>query len=107
MISFKKSILALAFSQLLVTAEAQQHTIHPLTLQSVKVNDAFWSPKIHVWNTVTVYDVLDKLEGKYDPDRPDIKAEKERLGHTRDAFHNFDLVAQGKTNINQHDGPPW
>lgn len=56
---------------------------------------------------VTVYDVLDKLEGKYDPDRPIIKNEKEKLGHTRNAFHNFDLVAQGKTDINQHDGPPW
>jgi len=107
MISFKKPLIALALGQLVFAAQAQQHTIHPLALQSVKVNDSFWSPKIKVWNTVTVYDVLNKLEGKYEPDRPDIKAEKEKLGHTRDAFHNFDLVAQGKSNINQHDGPPW
>ncbi len=99
----------LALGQLFfsVQSSAQEHTIHPLTLQSVKVNDSFWSPKIRVWNTVTVYDVLDKLEGKYEIDRPDTKAEKERTGHTSDAFHNFDLVAQGKTNIGQHDGPPW
>ncbi|GAA4095002.1 glycoside hydrolase family 127 protein [Mucilaginibacter panaciglaebae] len=110
MISFKKSIFALALSQLVFAARqgsAQEHTIHPLTLQSVKVNDSFWSPKIKVWNTVTVYDVLDKLEGKYEPDRPIIKNEKEKWGRTRDAFRNFDLVAQGKTDINQHDGPPW
>lgn len=110
MIPLKTTIFALALSQLVFSAQsssAQQHTIHPLTLQSVKVNDAFWSPKIKVWSMVTVYDVLDKLEGKYDPDRPIIKNEKEKLGHTRNAFHNFDLVAQGKTDINQHDGPPW
>jgi len=110
MTAIKKSIVALALSQLIIAGQqshAQEHTIKPLPLQSVKVNDSFWSPKIKVWNTVTVYDVLDKLEGKYEPDRPDIKADKEKLGHTYDAFHNFDLVAQGKSNINEHDGPPW
>jgi DUF1680 family protein len=89
-----------------VSAQSQQ-VIHPLNLQDVKVNDSFWSPKIKVWNTVTVYDVFDKLEGKYVPDRPDIIEEKEKTGRTRNAFLNFDLVAQGKKNINMHDGPPW
>lgn len=83
------------------------HIIHPLSLRDVKVNDAFWSPKYKVWDSVTVYDVFDKLEGKYEPDRDDIKKEKEAMGRTRNAFLNFDLVAQGKTNINTHDGPPW
>lgn len=29
------------------------------------------------------------------------------MGRTRNVFLNFDLVAQGKTNSNTHDGPPW
>lgn len=87
--------------------ETTTHIIHPLSLRDVKVTDSFWSPKYKVWNTTTVYDVFDKLEGKYEPDRPDIIKEKEKMGRTRNAFLNFDLVAQGKTNINTHDGPPW
>lgn len=83
------------------------HIIHPLTLSEVRVQDSFWSPKISIWDRTTVYDVFDKLEGKYEPDRKDIIEEKQRLGRTRNAFLNFDLVAQGKKNINTHDGPPW
>src|ERR1700712_3536624 len=86
----------------------QNHTIiHPLTFQQVRIDDQFWSPKLKVWDTKTVYDVFDKLEGKYEPDRPDIIAEKARLGRTRNAFLNFDMVAQGKKNTQLHDGPPW
>lgn len=96
------SIAAISFSP----ASAQQ-VIHSLNLQDVKVNDSFWSPKLRVWKTVTVYDVFNKLEGKYDPDRPDLKAEKEKWGRTRNAFLNFDLVAQGKVDTKAHDGPPW
>jgi DUF1680 family protein len=81
--------------------------IHPLTFQQVRVDDPFWSPKLKVWDTKTVYDVFDKLEGKYEPDRPDIIAEKAKLGRTRNAFLNFDMVAQGKKNTQLHDGPPW
>ncbi|MES1226243.1 MAG: beta-L-arabinofuranosidase domain-containing protein, partial [Bacteroidota bacterium] len=40
-------------------------------------------------------------------DRPDIIAEKTKLGRTRNAFLNFDMVAQGKKNTLTHDGPPW
>ncbi len=85
----------------------QAQVIHPLNLANVAIDDPFWSPKYRVWDAVTVFDVLDKLEGKYDPDRPDIKEEKAKTGRTRNAFLNFDLVAQGKKNIDAHDGPPW
>ncbi|WP_440134706.1 glycoside hydrolase family 127 protein, partial [Chitinophaga sancti] len=81
--------------------------IHPLPLTQVSVNDPFWSPKLATWSHKTVYDVLNKLEGKYEPDRQDLVDEKQKLGHTRNAFHNFDLVAQGKKDIGTHDGPPW
>jgi DUF1680 family protein len=83
------------------------HVINPVDLRHVKINDAFWSPRYKIWTTVTVYDVFDKLEGKYIPDRQDIKEEKEKTGKTRNAILNFDLVAQGKKNIGVHDGPPW
>jgi DUF1680 family protein len=96
-------IIALA----LASTQSIAQTIHPVKLANVKVHDSFWSPKIKVWNTVTVYDVLDKLEGKYEPDQPDLKDEKKKLGRTRDAFFNFDEVAKGAVNTNKHDGPPW
>ena len=81
--------------------------LHPVSFQNVRMDDPFWSPKFKVWNVTTVYDVFDKLEGRYEPDRPDIIKEKEKLGRTRDAFLNFDRVAQGKKNSQLHDGPPW
>ncbi|WP_080055006.1 glycoside hydrolase family 127 protein [Spirosoma aerolatum] len=91
-------------------AQSASHTlriIHPLSLEQVRVNDQFWSPKLKVWDSKTVYDVFDKLEGKYEPDRKDLIDEKAKLGRTRNAFLNFDWVAQGKKNTGEHDGPPW
>ncbi len=106
--------IALLFFQCLVLADkaiaqsvSLKQSIHPLNFKQVRIDDPFWSPKLKVWNTKTVYDVFDKLEGKYEPDRPDIIAEKAKWGRTRNAFLNFDLVAQGKRNTQTHDGPPW
>ena len=76
---------------------ARTHIIHPLRLQDVDIKDSFWSPKLKVWSSKTVYDVFDKLEGRYEPDRQDIIEEKAKLGRTRNAFMNFDRVAEGKT----------
>src|SRR5450432_4271316 len=72
----------------------QVKIINPVNLQDVKIQDGFWLPKLKVWDTKTVYDVLDKLEGKYIPDRKDIIEEKQKLGRTTNAFLNFDRVAQ-------------
>ncbi len=83
------------------------HIIHPVPLRDVSIHDPFWSPKLKIWDSITVYDVLNKLEGQYEPDRPDMIKEKQKMGRTWDAFANFDLVAQGKKNIAMHDGPPW
>lgn len=85
----------------------KETTIHPLSLEAVKINDPFWSPKLAVWDKKTVYDVFDKLEGQYEPDRQNLIDEKTKWGRTRNAFLNFDRVAQGQKDINQHDGPPW
>ncbi len=89
---------------------AQQKTIHlinPVKIEDVKINDPFWSPKLGIWDSKTVYDVLDKLEGKYEPDRQDLIDEKRKWGRTRNALLNFDRVAAGQKNTKQHDGPPW
>jgi DUF1680 family protein len=75
-----------------------------------KVNDSFWGPKLKLWNDVTVNDVFSKFEGQYEAEsRRDLLNDYKTLGRTRDAFRNFDLVAQGKrgTGQRQHDGPPW
>jgi DUF1680 family protein len=92
---------------LIMPATYAQGPIQPLPIKDVTINDAFWSPKLQTWTHKTVYDVFDKLEGHYDPDQQDLKDELAKTGHTRNAFHNFDLVAQGKKDIGTHDGPPW
>ncbi len=56
-------------------------------LESVKVEDAFWSPKLAVWRKTTIADCFDKFEKD-------------------GAFRNFDLVARGELNA-AHGGPPW
>jgi DUF1680 family protein len=86
---------------------AQTQRITPVSLKNVTINDSFWSPRLHTLHTVTVYDVLDKLEGKYQPDREDLINEKAKTGRTRNAFLNFDRVTAGKVNTGESDGPPW
>ena len=55
-------------------------------IQQVTVRDGFWSPKIQVWKTTTINDVLDKFD---------------HYG----GFKNFDRVAAGATG--GHHGEPW
>lgn len=73
----------------------------------VKINDAFWKPKLDLWRKTTAYDVFDKFEGKYEPQSEELIKDKVKLGRTRNAFLNFDAVAQGKRGTGIHDGPPW
>lgn len=74
---------------------------------TVKVNDSFWSPGLERWEAVTVNDVFDKFEGKYTPEGIHLEKDFKIMGETRDAFKNFDLVAEGKRGIGKHHGPPW
>lgn len=77
-------------------------------VSNVKVDDFFWSPKMKQWSSITVNDVFDKFEGQYDTNsRKYLSDEYKKLGRTRDAFLNFDLVAQSKKGIHKHDGPEW
>ncbi len=90
-----------AFSQ----TQTRQPLIQP-EVKEVKITDKFWSPKFDQWRKTTITDVLDKFEGHYDP-IGGLENEMKQLGQTRDAFKNFDLVAQGKRGIGLHYGPPW
>ncbi|SEO34526.1 hypothetical protein SAMN05192574_107149 [Mucilaginibacter gossypiicola] len=56
---------AIAVATFSTTATAQQLT--PVDIQHVTIKDAFWSPKLNTIHIVTVYDVLNKLEGNYEP----------------------------------------
>jgi DUF1680 family protein len=60
----------------------------PVPIQSVTIDDSFWSPKLKVWQEVTIPDCFDKFEN-------------DRGG----ALNNFDRVRDGKSD--GHAGPPW
>ncbi len=77
----------------------KEEEIQFLEVNQVKINDSFWSPKLALWSTVTAGDVLDKFEGKHVHDSIALDE--------KDAFHNFDLVAQGQRGIGKHAGFPW
>ncbi len=66
--------------------DATPHALTPIPIQDVTVEDAFWSPKIETWRTVTIPDSFTKFE---------------RDG----ALRNFDRVRDGKSG--EHGGPPW
>ena len=100
-------VLAIGMCVTMQSVKAQVHIIKPVKIADVQIQDSFWSPKLKVWDTKTVYDVFDKLEGKYEPDRQDLITEKEKWGRTRNVMLNFDRVAHGDKNTQQHDGPPW
>jgi DUF1680 family protein len=60
----------------------------PVPIQSVMIDDSFWSPKRRVWQEVTIPDCFTKFEN-------------DRGG----ALNNFDRVRDGKSD--GHAGPPW
>jgi len=74
-----------------VVGQASAQTANQLTpvaIQSVKIEDAFWSPKRKVWQEVTIPDCFDKFD-------------RDRGG----ALNNFDRVRDGQ--LDGHAGPPW
>lgn len=79
--------------------ENESRNIEFQEVNEVKVQDAFWQPKLKQWKQVTSNDVLDKFEGKHLHNAEECKA--------NDAFRNFDLVAEGKRDIGKHAGEPW
>ncbi len=73
----------------IIETKAQSYNqLTPVPIQSVEIHDSFWSPKLKVWQDVTIPDCFDKFEG-------------DRGG----ALNNFDRVRDGKSG--GHAGPPW
>lgn len=68
-------------------------------IKEVKIRDAFWTPKLKQWSSVTARDVLDKFEGRQYAD-----SAQQRENNT---FANFDDVAIGKRGTGHHAGLPW
>lgn len=78
---------ALVLTTLLcVTRAAENPALVPVPIRDVTIDDAFWSPKIKVWNQKTIHDVFDKFENY-------------------GGFRNFDRVAAGEKG--GHQGDPW
>jgi len=101
-------IILLVFAVVFVSCKNEPVTKPVNGIAQVRVDDPFWSPRFDQWRTVTVNDVFDKFEGKYNPQGdPQLERDLKQLDATRDAFRNFDLVAQGKRGIGKHSGPPW
>ncbi len=71
---------------LLVTAPSADLPLQAVPLPRVTIDDPFWSPKLEVWRTVTLTDILDKLEAD-------------------GALMNFDHVRDGVPG--EHGGAPW
>ncbi|HEY7212768.1 MAG TPA: beta-L-arabinofuranosidase domain-containing protein [Bryobacteraceae bacterium] len=70
------------------SGEPALHCIEPVSSRQVKVKDEFWSPKLTVWQEVTIRDCFRKFEN-------------DRGG----ALNNFDKVRDGRKG--GHAGPPW
>lgn len=70
------------------TAAQEFNQLTPVPIQSVTIDDSFWSPKRKVWQEITIPDCFTKFEN-------------DRGG----AFNNFDRVRDGKAD--GHAGPPW
>ena len=93
----KTALLALPLLAAGCNRDSGTAKIRPMEAGSVRVEDAFWSPRYEKWEHVTVGDMLDKFEGN-DP---------AHFACGVDAFENFDLVASGARDIGRHAGPPW
>ncbi|RYX82657.1 glycoside hydrolase family 127 protein [bacterium] len=77
---------AIAKPALAPTTTVKLHPLTPVPIQKVTINDAFWSPKLTLWQATTINDTFSKFEGS-------------------GAFENFDRVAAKQTG--GHKGDPW
>jgi DUF1680 family protein len=70
------------------SAAQSSNRLTAVPIQSVTIQDSFWSPKRKIWQEVTMADCFTKFEN-------------DRGG----ALNNFDRVRDGKSD--GHAGPPW
>ncbi|UCS93370.1 glycoside hydrolase family 127 protein [Echinicola marina] len=110
-ILMKNSPLIIAMAALMAcSTNAQKEDLSVSAANSniveVKVDQGFWGPKLETWRSVTINDVFDKFEGDYQLEWR-LGDEYDRTQQRRDAFKNFDMVAEGKRGTGEHHGPPW
>ncbi|MGA2257685.1 MAG: beta-L-arabinofuranosidase domain-containing protein, partial [Thermoguttaceae bacterium] len=82
------AILLALLATLASAQDTKPHRLTPVPIQQVTIQDDFWSPKLKVWQEVTIADCFTKFEN-------------DRGG----AINNFDRVRDGKTG--GHAGPEW
>ena len=82
------AIIMVALATVAAAGETKPNVLAAVALQQVVVDDEFWSPKLKVWQEVTIPDCFTKFEN-------------DRGG----AINNFDRVRDGKTG--GHAGPQW
>ena len=88
-ISYSLIVATLCLPGGIVKTTAQtSNQLTPVPIQSVTIDDSFWSPKRKVWQEVTIPDCFDKFDN-------------DRGG----AINNYDRVRDGKSG--GHAGPPW
>ena len=81
-----KTVYTITFTPMEVEADA----LKQLPLDAVPVDDPFWSPKLELFQNVTIRDLLKKWD------------------EGENAFANFDLVAAGERNTGKFiGGTPW
>src|SRR5215467_1754651 len=71
-----------------IAVSQEFNRLTPVPIQSVTIEDSFWSPKRKIWQEVTIPDCFSKFEN-------------DRGG----ALNNFDRVRDKKSD--GHAGPPW
>jgi DUF1680 family protein len=101
------AILLFMQSSIVFSQNSNSDTRILQNVNDVKIEDAFWKPKMELWRKITVNDVFDKFEGKYELQRQELTSSEKKLGRKTNAFLNFDAVADGKRGTELHDGPPW
>jgi len=84
LLTFAMLLTAVASSAF--AGDVPPHSLTPVSIQQVTIDDAFWSPKLKVWREVTI---------------PDCFAKFEKDG----AFSNFDKIRDGQSG--EHGGPAW
>ena len=80
------AILMAVLASVASAQETKPHTLTPVPIQQVTIEDDFWSPKLKVWREVTIPDCL----GKFEKDG---------------ALANFDKIRDDTAG--EHGGPPW
>ncbi len=76
----------LAFVTAASAGDLAQHSLQSVPIKQVAMEDRFWSPKLKVWQVVTIPDCLAKFEKD-------------------GALTNFDKIRDGAGG--EHFGPPW